>query len=53
MQDLFRTKHTQGKPLGWQSPEDWKETLDVLETYAGMTKRLPLEEYFTNEFVER
>ena len=53
MQELFRTKHTQGKPLGWQSREDWTETLDVLEKYAGMTKRLPLEEYFTNEFVER
>lgn len=53
MQKLFRTKNTEGKPLGWQSAEDWKETLDVLEKYAGMTGRRPLEEYFTNEFLER
>jgi NitT/TauT family transport system substrate-binding protein len=52
-QKLLRTKNTEGKPLGWQSAEDWKDTLDVLEKHAGMTGRLPLEEYFTNEFVER
>ena len=53
MQKLFRTKNTEGKPFGWQSAEDWKETLDVLEKYAGLTGRLPIEEYFTNEFLER
>jgi NitT/TauT family transport system substrate-binding protein len=53
MQKLLRTKNTEGKPLGWQSVDDWKETLDVLETFAGMTGRLPVEEYFTNEFVEK
>ena len=52
-QKLFRTKNTEGKPFGWQSAEDWRETLDVLEKHAGMTGRLPLEEYFTNEFLER
>lgn len=53
MQGLLRTKNTEWKPLGWQSTEDWKETLDVLEKYAGMTGRLPLEEYFTNEFLAK
>jgi hypothetical protein len=38
--------------LGWQSEEDWKETLDALEQYGGMSRRLPVEEYFTNEFIE-
>jgi NitT/TauT family transport system substrate-binding protein len=52
-QALMRTKNTEGKPLGWQSPDDWKDTLDGLERYAGMKGRLPLEEYFTNEFVEQ
>jgi NitT/TauT family transport system substrate-binding protein len=52
-QKLLRTKNTEGKPIGWQSTEDWKETLDVLEQYAGMTGRLAPEDYFTNEFIER
>ena len=52
-QKLLRTKNTDGKPLGWQSAEDWKETLDVLENFAGMKGRLPVEAYFTNEFLER
>jgi NitT/TauT family transport system substrate-binding protein len=52
MQMLLRTKNTQGKQLGWQSAEDWNETLDVLERYGGMKGRLPIEAYFTNEFME-
>jgi NitT/TauT family transport system substrate-binding protein len=52
MHALLRTKNTEGKPLGWQSAEDWKETIDVLEQHAGMKGRLPIEEYFTNEFVD-
>ena len=52
MQKLLRTKNTEGKPLGWQSAEDWKETLDGLEQYAGMKGRLAVEEYFTNDFIE-
>jgi NitT/TauT family transport system substrate-binding protein len=52
MQKLLRTKNTEGKPLGWQSSEDWKETLDGLEQHAGMKGRLAVEEYFTNDFIE-
>jgi NitT/TauT family transport system substrate-binding protein len=51
MQRLLRTKNTEGKPLGWQSADDWKETLDGLEQHGGMKGRLPVEEYFTNEFL--
>jgi NitT/TauT family transport system substrate-binding protein len=52
MQQLLHTKNTENKSLGWQSEEDWKETLDALEQYGGMSRRLPVEEYFTNEFIE-
>jgi NitT/TauT family transport system substrate-binding protein len=52
-QELLRTKNTDGKPLGWQSADDWRETLDVLENFAGMKGRLPAEAYFTNEFLEK
>jgi NitT/TauT family transport system substrate-binding protein len=52
MQQLLRTKNTEGKPLGWQSDDDWIQTLDGLEQYAGMKGRLPIQEYFTNYFIE-
>lgn len=51
-QGLLHTKNTEGKPIGWQSIEDWNGTLDVLEKYAGMKGRLPAQEYFTNAFIE-
>jgi NitT/TauT family transport system substrate-binding protein len=53
MQKLLYTRNTEGKPLGWQSREDWIETLDGLEQYGGMKGRLAVDEYFTNEFVAR
>jgi len=53
MQKLLYTKNTEGKPLGWQSREDWIETLDGLEQYGGMKGRLPVDEYFTNDFLAR
>jgi hypothetical protein len=53
MQKLLYTRNTEGKPLGWQSREDWTETLDVLEQHAGMKGRRPVEDYFTNEFLSR
>ena len=53
MQKLLHTRNTEAKPLGWQSREDWTETLDVLEQHAGMKGRRPVEDYFTNEFVSR
>jgi NitT/TauT family transport system substrate-binding protein len=51
MQQLLRTEHTRDKPIGWQAMEDWKETLDVLEQYAGMKGRRPAADYFTNDFI--
>jgi NitT/TauT family transport system substrate-binding protein len=53
MQKLLYTRNTEGKPLGWQSREDWIETLDVLERHGGMKGRLAVDEYFTNDFIAR
>jgi NitT/TauT family transport system substrate-binding protein len=50
-QALLHTPNTVGKPLGWQSAEDWKQSLDVLEQYGGMANRKPLNAYFTNDFI--
>jgi NitT/TauT family transport system substrate-binding protein len=44
---------TQGKPIGWQSPEEWKERLAYLER----TKLLPPghqpTEFYTNDIIDR
>ena len=53
MLKLLHTKNTEGKPLGWQSRDDWNETLNGLEQHGGMKGRLPVDDYFTNDFVAR
>ena len=34
---ITNTKHTEGKPLFWSAKEDWQESQDLLEKYAGLT----------------
>jgi NitT/TauT family transport system substrate-binding protein len=41
-----------GKPLGWQSEEMWKTTLDVLIESGSIKEKRPLAEYYTNALVE-
>lgn len=48
---LFHTKNTQGKPLGWMDKGDWEKAQEIMATHGGMEKRLPVERYYTNEFV--
>ena len=48
---LTKSPTTKGKPVGWQSAEDWKETLDTLEKTGGIAKRKDLKAYYTNEFI--
>jgi NitT/TauT family transport system substrate-binding protein len=48
----IETPNTKGKPLGWMAAEDWKSTLDILVKYTGFEKPLPVEQYYTNEFVQ-
>lgn len=48
---MHRTAKTQGRPLGWQSADDWAAMLDFLATYSGMTDRKPIETYFTNDYL--
>jgi NitT/TauT family transport system substrate-binding protein len=55
LNEVLKTLHTdrtKGKPVGWVSPEDFSETLDTLEEYAGLTDVKPADAYFTNEFTE-
>ena len=47
---LVYTDATEGKPLGWMAKEDWERSQDLLIEYMGMD-RLPVETYYTNEFI--
>jgi NitT/TauT family transport system substrate-binding protein len=40
---------TEGKPMGWQSPDDWRRAEDTLVEFAGVTRTAP-ENIYTNDF---
>jgi NitT/TauT family transport system substrate-binding protein len=48
---ITNTKHTQGKPFFWSAKEDWQESQDLLEKYAGLTAQPDLGKYYTNEYL--
>jgi NitT/TauT family transport system substrate-binding protein len=48
---ILHTKATEGKPLGWSSPDDWKDTQDLLSTYADLKPMTDLNVYFTNDYL--
>lgn len=50
---LLETEQTKGMPAGWMSDTDWNATLDFLATYMGLSPRLPLDRYFTNDLLPR
>jgi NitT/TauT family transport system substrate-binding protein len=50
MQGLY-TKNSKGKPLGWMSPKDWKETVDTLYETGLLKTRSPIDRYYTNQFL--
>jgi NitT/TauT family transport system substrate-binding protein len=48
---VMQTPNSKGRPIGWMAEADWQKTIDTLTRYGGLTKTLPLEEYYTNDFV--
>ena len=50
---ITSTKHTEGKPLMWSAKEDWQESQDLLQKYAGLAAQPDLSEYYTNEYLAR
>src|SRR5690606_7143051 len=48
---LLGTEATQGKPFGWMAESDWEQTQDVLIRYMGMAKALPVDKFYTNDFI--
>ena len=49
--DLIDPDWGKGKPLGWMSPEVMGKSQDILIKYGGIGKKLPVADYFTNDFV--
>lgn len=48
---LGHTKYSKGKPVGWTAKEDWENTQELMLQYGEQKKRLPVEEFYTNEFI--
>lgn len=48
---LFYTANNMGKPLGWMAKKDWEDTQEIMLEYGEMKKRLPVEEFYANEFI--
>lgn len=48
---LLETEATKGEPFGWMAEADWEQTQEVLVTYAGMPRAMPVEEFYTNDFI--
>jgi NitT/TauT family transport system substrate-binding protein len=49
--DLIDPDWGKGKAQAWMSPEVMSKSQDILFQYGGVQKKMPVESYFTNEFV--
>lgn len=49
--NLLDTEATRGKPMGWLSQETMTQAQDILAQYGSIKKKVPVERYFTNQFV--
>jgi NitT/TauT family transport system substrate-binding protein len=50
--DLLDPAWAKGKPQAWMSPEIIAKAQDVLLTFNGVKKKMPVSDYLTNKFVE-
>ncbi len=50
--DLLDPDWGKGKPPGWMSPEVIEKSQDILAQYGGVQKKLPVADYFTDDFVQ-
>lgn len=49
--DLLDPAWAKGKPSAWMSPDVMAKSQDILFQYGGIKRKLPVESYFTNQFV--
>ena len=48
---IIRTERTKGRPIAWSDIGDWKDTQDLLSTFAKLTPASDLSVYFTNQYL--
>jgi len=49
--NLLDPPWAKGKPIAWMSPDVIAKSQDVLFQYGGIKKQMPVDDYFTNQFV--
>lgn len=50
--EYFDTESTAGKPIGWQSEEDWTMALEGMEKIGLIAPGWTVSDYYTNDLVE-
>ncbi len=50
---LFQTRNSKGKPLGWTAKADWEGAQEILFKYGGLTKKIDVGRYYTNDFISQ
>jgi NitT/TauT family transport system substrate-binding protein len=48
---LLHTPNNQGKPLGWMAEQDWNDTQNTMVTAKQIEKKMPVSDYYTNDFI--
>ena len=48
---IIHTERTKGKPIAWSAPSDWKDTPDLLETFAKLKPQPDVNVYYTNSYL--
>jgi NitT/TauT family transport system substrate-binding protein len=49
--DLYHSRASKGKPLGWIPPADIANAQNILVEYDQIKKKAPVGDYFTNQFI--
>lgn len=50
---ITHTKHTEGKPLFWSAKEDWQDSQDLLQKYAGLGPQADMGKYYSNDYLSQ
>jgi NitT/TauT family transport system substrate-binding protein len=50
--EFIDTENTKGKPLGWQSPDDWKKTLAMMAEAGQAKADANINDFFTNDLLK-
>jgi NitT/TauT family transport system substrate-binding protein len=47
----IHSSNSVGHPIGWMAQEDWRGTIETLQTFLGLTSAAPITDYYTNDFI--